>query len=153
MLHHLLHKGKEKRNPNFATRHRHSADVSPNRSATSGASSSPFEVASLHYSRTIHDRQPSREASSCRTAEQQPSSIVSRTSSAVHNRRAIFVEPSESSLGVSCKQLEPIRPQPNLCESVRASCQHGFEPHVAPAERRLPSASHACLPTEPPSFL
>ncbi|KAA0047749.1 Ulp1-like peptidase [Cucumis melo var. makuwa] len=129
------------------------AAVSPNRSAALGASSSLFEVAPLHCRQNVRDRQPSCEAPSCRITEQQPSSIVSRTSSAVRDRQAIFVEAVESSLGVNHKQPKPVRPQLDLCESARASCQHGSKPHTAPAESRLPFASRAYLPTEPPSFL
>ncbi|KAA0063104.1 uncharacterized protein E6C27_scaffold1337G00110 [Cucumis melo var. makuwa] len=78
-------KEKEKKpNSNLKTRRRCLAAVvaiSSYRSAASGASPPPFKVAPLHRSCTVRERRSSREASSCRFAEQQRPSIASATSS------------------------------------------------------------------------
>ncbi|KAA0035694.1 uncharacterized protein E6C27_scaffold285G003960 [Cucumis melo var. makuwa] len=100
MFHHLLHKGKEKRNsnPNLATRRRRCRRQSE-------------PIGCINSSR-------------CQ-------------SSAAHLQPFSIVEPAESSLGVSRKQPEPVRPQPT----------HVVRPRQMPVwVRAAPPRYEPCLP-------
>ncbi|TYK00171.1 uncharacterized protein E5676_scaffold2510G00680 [Cucumis melo var. makuwa] len=100
----------------FKTRRRCLAAVvaiSSYRSAASGASPPPFKVAPLHRSCTVRERRSSREASSCRFAEQQRPSIASATSSKVHAQRLSHrPNPESTHSRVASPRAQTLQPRP-----------------------------------------